>query len=407
MSQDSLHLKSDAFPAISLLDSYYDRDVTRLSDRGMASNMIGDRWSEVCTDVLASWPGTSVLLPSGEEVMVERVHRLDDISEISRIASRRKLQNPDFIVEGRLGGERVMMAADAKFSIDTAKAAQVSAETLTALLEVGPLITDLIPDLDTSAHARDGLFLSPDMPITNYVMLRKRGRLSVRVSTEQVKRIPVAPVPFLKPMEGSRLMGTLASIDDFRDDIRSNMLLALYYFRLVRACYGSYSDMTSPIIGPPDAGIGSVAELESQTASMAKNARSSWDVVLQWDARAEQVRRQREAVFAAMPFPIPNKDVRDRVVQESELRGLVAPSINSVRKRLGAWHRQQFDERLGVVLPPVADLPQLLQQIQMIGGEIEPLVDDAFNEIIDEVFASQPQLEDQPETGSEARDIMS
>ena len=40
-------LRSSAFPAQSLLDSYYDRDVTQLSDRGLASNMIGDRWSDV------------------------------------------------------------------------------------------------------------------------------------------------------------------------------------------------------------------------------------------------------------------------------------------------------------------------------------------------------------------------
>jgi len=337
---------------------------------------------------------------------IHQVYRLDDIPEIARIASRRKLQNPDFIIEGEIDSQVILMAVDAKFSIDTAKPSQVSAETLASLLDVGDLITDLLPGITMSANMRDGLFLSPDMPLSHYVLARTRGRLSVRVPREQVMLIPVAPVPFLKPLEGARLIGTLATCDGYREEIRSNMLLAMYYFRLVRACYGAYADMTAPILGPPDASVGSTAELESLTVSIVRSARSAWDVVLQWDTRAEQIRRQREAVFNAMPFPVPNKDVRDRVVLESELRGLEAPSINSVRKRLGAWHRQQFDARIGVVLPPVENLPALIQHLHHIAAEVEPLVPAAFDEIIETVFASQPELIPDLESVSTPQDIL-
>lgn len=90
-----------------------------------------------------------------------------------------------------------------------------------------------------------------------------------------------------------------------------------------------------------------------------------------------------------MPFPLANKDVRDRIERESELRGIDAPSVNSVRKRLGAWYRSQFDDRIGVVLPPVEDISALVERIQAIAAEVEPLVADALDEIIEDVFAMQ------------------
>lgn len=390
---DSLMLTSSAFPARTLLDSYYDRDVTRLSDRGLASNMIGDQWSQVSSDEISSWEGKSIDLPDGNAIEVHQVFRLDDIPSIATIASRRKLQNPDFVIAGVINGTSVLMAVDAKFSIDTAKSPQVSAETLQSLLDVGELITDLLPGLPLDAELRDGLFISPDHPLTHYVMARSRGRLSVRVPREQVLLIPVAPVPFLKPLEGARLIGTLASRDDFREEIRSNMLLAMYYFRLVRACYGSYGEMTTPIFGTADHRTLSTEELEQRTVELARTSRSSWNVVLQWDAAAEQIRRQRETAYAAMPFPLASKDLRDRIEAESELRGIDAPSVNSVRKRLGAWYRDQFDTRIGVVLPPVEDISELVQRIHLVANEVNPLIPEALDEIIETVFALQEQTQ--------------
>lgn len=386
---DDLQLRSSVFPAGTLLDSFYDRDVTRLSDRGLASNMIGDRWSEISSAEISSWEGTHLRLPDGSTLEVDQVFRLDDIPQIASIASKRKLQNPDFILAGRINDDSVLMAIDAKFSIDTAKSPQVSAETLQALIDVGELITDLLPGLPLGAEPRDGLFISPDVPLSHYVMSRSRGRLSVRVSRDQVILIPTKPVAFIKPLEGSRLIGALATLDGFRDEIRTNMLLAMYYFRLVRACYGSYADLTSPIFGPATVSEGTTGELEQKTIQIAQSATSAWDVVQQWDAAAEQVRRQRETAYAAMPFPLANKEVRERIELESELRGIDAPSVNSVRKRLGVWYRQQFDERIGVVLPPVQDISALVARIHSVASEVDPLVPDAMDEIIEDVFAAQ------------------
>lgn len=389
---EQLFLRSDAFPLKTLLDSYYDRQVTQLSDRGMASNMIGDRWSDVAADHIEAWPGIVVALPDGSELLVEQVYRLDTTPGIASIASKRKLQNPDFIVSGEHSGHRVLLAIDAKFSIDTAKSPQVAAETLSALLDVGPLITDLLPGVPTDAKVIDGFFISPEMPLSHYVLGLTRGRLAARVSRQQVLLIPVQPVPFLKPEQGSRLLGPLATVDGFRDQVRSNMLLAMYYFRLARACYGAYAETTTPIFGPSTAGIGSEADLERRTVEFAGTALSSWDLVLRWDAAADHVRRQRDAAYAAMAFPLANREIRDRVIAASERREVVPPSINSVRRRIGSWYRARFDERLGTVLPPVDDMAALLQRIHAIAAELGPDIGPSVNAIIDEVLAGQPHI---------------
>lgn len=393
MSQhDQLFLRSDAFPARTLLDSYYDRQVTQLSDRGLASNLIGDRWSDLAAQYLEQWPGTTVSLPDGSTIDVQHVYRLDSTPQIASIASKRKLQNADYIVVGTRAGRIVQFAIDAKFSIETAKSAQVSAETLSALLEVGELITAHLPGLPHNAEVLDGFFISPDMPLTHYVMGRPRGRMAARVDSDQVFLVPVQPVPFLKTEPGSRLLGPLAVLDGFRDDLKHNMLLAMYYFRLARACYGAYGELTRPIFGQADSCAASDSELEQRTIEIARSARSSWDVVLHWDNQAEQVRAQRETAYGAMAFPLPNRELRDKIVAESELRGVEQPSINSVRKRIGSWYREQFDDRLGTVLPPVDDMTVLLQRIHQAAVEVLPMIEPKVAAIIDEVLSAQPPV---------------
>lgn len=388
-SSTDLWLTNDAFPQGRLLESYYDRDVTRLSDRGLASSMIGDRWSDLCAEVVESWPGSLLVLPDGIGMQVESVYRLDAIPQLARIASKRGLQNPDFIVSGRVNGEQVLAAIDAKFSIDTAKNSQVAADTLAALLEVGELITDLLPNIDLNARLLDGYFLSPESPLTNYVLDLRRGRLAARVRRDRVLLLPLTPVQFIKPLQGSRLIGTLATIDGLRQDIRTNMLLAMYYFRLVRACYGAYIESITPLLGASGPITVVESDLENITLEMARGIQNSWQLVLAWDSRAEQVRRQRESVNAAMSLPIRSHELRDRIVAEAELRGIEAPSINSVRRVLGSWYRQQFDVALGVVPAPVHDLPDLLTRIHDVATMLLPEVQPALERALDTAFAQK------------------
>ncbi|MCA9832575.1 MAG: hypothetical protein KC435_01375 [Thermomicrobiales bacterium] len=388
-SSTDLWLMNDAFPQGRLLESYYDRDVTRLSDRGLASNMIGDRWSDICAEVVESWPGSAITLPDGITVQVESVYRLDAIPQLARIASKRGLQNPDFILSGTENGETILAAIDAKFSIDTAKNSQVAADTLTALLEVGELITDLLPGIDLQVRVLDGYFLSPESPLTDYVLNLRRGRLAARVRRDRVILLPLTPVQFIKPLQGSRLIGTVATIDGLRQEIRSNLLLAMYYFRLVRACFGAYIESKTPLLGAMGTPMVNEPDIEQITIEMARGIQSSWQLVLSWDERAEHVRRQRDAVNVATNLPMRSHELRDRVVAEAELRGIDAPSINSVRRAFGSWYRQQFDDAIGTIPAPVDDLPGLLERIHTVAATLTPEVQPALERVLDAAFAQK------------------
>lgn len=392
---EQIRLRSDAFPGGTLLEAYFDRDVVRLSDRGLASNMIGDRWSDIVGDEINEWPGQTISAGNGEPVLVTHVVRLDDIPSIARIASKRKLQNPDFIVAGTTQGKHVLFAADAKYSVETAKQSQVSAETLSALLDVGPLITELIPDIDIENAVLNGIFVSPDYPLTSYMMARTRGYRSVSVPRQQFHLVPLTPLAFLGPLSGARLIAVLAGIDGLEPETRSNVLLATYYFRLVRACIGCWLDQTDPVLGPRDRGSIRLAEVEDAIRLDARKAQTSWHVVEAWDARAELVRRQRDAINTAMQLPMPNRELREAVMRAAAATGGTPPSLNRVRKAIGSWYSGEIIDRVGVVLPPVSDLPSLLLRIETIARDLGPELQVRIPEIISEQLrAVRPDPED-------------
>src|SRR3954452_19348357 len=115
-----------------------------LADMGGASGMIGARWSDIVSDHTDSLAGVEVAVPSGGTHVIDHVIRLDALPQVAHLASKRSLQNPDFVLLGRSDGNLTLQAADAKFSIETARSKQVSVEMLSALADVGPAYTSLL-----------------------------------------------------------------------------------------------------------------------------------------------------------------------------------------------------------------------------------------------------------------------
>lgn len=383
---DDLALTAPVFPGGSILSAIFDRDLMRLSDRGGASGAIGDRWSDVCSSELNTWPETRLVTPGGHPLDVERILRLDDIPSVARISSRRKLQNPDFIVAGRSDVGTLMFSADAKFSIETAGASQVSADALRSLVDIGPMLTGHIEGLDAEAAIADGIFLSPDYSLTHYMMRRKRGHRSVSVDHEQIHLLPVRSVPFLKPLEGARLIPIYAEVDGFDRESRSSLLVGLYYFRLVRASFGCWNDMEMPLLAPKQGPGVDLAEIEDRTRTYARDARSGWEIVERWDAAAETVRSQRDLVNRITSVPIVNRELREELEVAVKDAGVEAPSMNKIRRRIGSWFREQIIAKVGVLEPPVPDFPGTVQQLEMLSREVRQELPTATTRIIREML---------------------
>jgi len=394
-STTDLSLTSDVFPGGSLLAAIFDRHLMRLSDRGGASGLIGDRWADLCADALNGWQETERAFPGDRlDVRVKRIVRLDDVPAIALTASRQKLQNPDFIVVGENGAGPVLLAADAKFSVETAVASQVSAESLQALLQMGPLVSDQLGDIGADTEIADGTFLCPDYSLTHFMLQRRRGARRATVGAEQVTLLPVTAASFFLPIEAASLIPIFAAVDDLPLDYRRSLLLAQYYFRLVRAGIGCWYDQVGPLLDfreKPDLDLGAV---EGQARDLAAGAATAWELVERWDDLAELVRQQRTAVNQVTSLPIVNRELRQEIEEAASARGVVAPSLNKVRRRIGSWFRKRLREDFGPIMPPVQDFSTLLMQLSERARELRPEVATATKAIIDELVEEAPGLDE-------------
>lgn len=389
-SSSEVHLSSPVFPGGNLLSAYFDRDVVRLSDRGGASGLIGDRWSDICADILQTWPGRRLDIRGDGEIEVERIVRLDDLPAVARAASRKKMQNPDFIVVGEGTGGPLTFAADAKFSVETAGASQVSREALEALLEIGPVMSQAVGDLHKDVSVADGIFLSPDYGLTHYMLGRKRGYRSVSVPHEQVTLLPVTALGFLKPVEGANLIPIFARADNHDRQSRQNLLLALYYFRLGRAGIGLWNDETASLLMPKHRADLDLRTIAVTASELAGTATSAWEIIEQWDRRAEAARAQRQQVADATSLPIVNRELREKVEAAAAQAGAPAPSLNKVRRRIGSWFNDRLIEDFGLLMPPVPNFPEVVRLLRARADELRPEIDRVTAQMIQELLEEPP-----------------
>lgn len=378
-----------------MLAAVFDRQLMRLSDRGGASGMIGSRWADICASALDGWTQTTRTLAGDERsVAVQRIIRLDDVPAIALTASRQKLQNPDFIIVGENGAGPVLLAADAKFSVETAVASQVSAESLRALLQLGPLIGGHLVDIDVEAGVQDGVFLCPDYSLTHYMLDRRRGNRRATVDPAQVAFLPVTAPSFIEPMEAATLIPLFSGVDELRLDFRRSLLLTLYYFRLVRAGIGCWFDQTGPLLDYREKPALDLEQVEAQARHFAARTNSAWEMIEAWDDLAETVRQQRTAVNQVTSLPIVNRELRQQVEAAAEAAGVVAPSLNKVRRRIGAWFRDRLRDDFGPILPPVDDFSGVLMRLSDRARDLRPEVAAATEDIILEMLLNAPSIEE-------------
>ena len=262
-----LDFSSNALPGGSLIASVYDRAFMQLADRGGASNAVGDRWADLCAEALRSDEANlENLRESAHGLVADFSVRLDDIPEISRTASKHKLQNPDFLIVGDDSGRQVLWAADAKFSVDTARSKQVSGDVVEALLGLGATVRSLLPPLSAELKIDNGVFLCPDYALTHRLLRDRRGPRRATVRQSEVRFVPVSAGQFLGPMGHQGLREFCARLDGFPIDSSQSLMLALYYYRLARAAAGCWMDQTGPLL----------AFREARTSGISPSGATRW-----------------------------------------------------------------------------------------------------------------------------------
>lgn len=371
-----------------------DREVMGLADRGGASGLVGERWADHCADWTARWSRRETPVPDGLLVplVVERVIRLDHRPEIERAASKRALQNPDLLLVGTRDGRATLQAADAKFSVETARSKQVSPAVVEAFLGLGEILRPVVGELPDAIDLVPGVFLCPDYPLTHVMLRRRQGITRVTVKDREVVMVPVAPREFFSSMDGSSIMPILAEVDHLPLRLDASLLAGVFYFRLARAAVGCWLDSVKPLLAFHDVIDVDIGAVERESQVRTKRAGSAWDLIRSWNADVDTVRAQRAAVDQVAALPISGRELRD-LIDRVAAGAKPPPSVNQVRRRLGAWYRQEIRDRVGPLRPPVADLPSALQAVAQAGAEISPRVEPTAKEIIARLIAAGPSTE--------------
>src|SRR4051812_43633234 len=181
------NVTSSRLPGGDLVSALYNREVMGLADRGSASNLIGHRWADLAAEHAATWISQERQLPgrTDQPMRVVRVERLDAIPQLASAASRRSLKHPDLFLVGERNGRSTVQAADAKFSVETARAKQVSPEAVLALRVLQHQGKSILPVLDDDIDVVPGVFLSPDYLLTHLSLRGRYGIVRPTVSREE------------------------------------------------------------------------------------------------------------------------------------------------------------------------------------------------------------------------------
>jgi hypothetical protein len=363
-----------------LLRSLLDRRLMGLADRGGASGFVGLAWGDYCRAWLTDQVGKPISVGAQIHGVVESVVDIDAIPGLAAFASSRALQNPDFVITLVTPDGPMLVAVDAKFSIETAKPRQVSAEILTALLETpGTPVRPLVP-----AHGveRDGFFITPDYELTHLVLNGTTGILRASVRDEQVCLLDARPDQFFTGPDLHALIDGLAAVDGSQVDWERDLVAALYYARCAFACMGCRIDETKPLLGRS-----TVRELDdpgllTELVERGRQSTSAWQLIQRWDRDAEDVRAIRIRVHQAADIGIPNRDLRAIVEVASERLGQTPPSMNRVRRELAIWTNRELEQRFGTVFHPIPDLGHFLVELRRAVSELQPGVPARVREIV-------------------------
>lgn len=377
----------------------FDRDVMTFADRGGASNLIGDRWADLAAAHAAALAGSGQVIERFDQppAPIVRVDRLDATPRIAAEASKRGMQNPDLLLIGQDSSGQTLQAADAKFSVETARSKQVSVEVVIALLGLRDRLPELLPGLSEEFQIEPGLFLCPDYLLTHLMLdtsrRPRRGILRTSVSPHEVVLVPVNPATFWEGVEGSSVMAPLAGVDELTAQPEKSLLAGVYYFRLARAAVGFWLDANKPLLLFNDVVAVDEPAIRAEALRRTATARSAIEMIWHWDRDVQAIRNQRASVEHVSGLPIPGRDLRPNTARIAASLGVEPPSANQVRRRLGAWYRAELRERVGPVQPPVANLPEILREIGEIARELAPRVEAELERVVREIATETVQRE--------------
>ena len=379
---------SARLPGGNLIAAVLDQQLMGWSDRGGASRIFGEQWADACAEVLQRWMGTERDTADGLPFVVECVVRLDDDPRIALQAGRQKLANPDFILYGtRIDGQPILQALDAKFSIESAKPRQVSAENLRALLEVeGSLIQEAVcahmgSPAVASAETVRGVFLAPLGPLTDYFLPRMTLGPEPEIDPSDVVLLSADPVELFADVPVAVAVDPLARVDNLPVDPWANIAATVYYLRLACAAAWMWVEARTPLLSlapPPSL---DVPTFQTELRSRLTGAHSAYIAVAAWARDVERVARARKELRDALVLPIRMQEIRSLVPNAEEPEG--RRLVKRARAALDRRFRERVIEEVGEVpASPTRPLADIVRDVRAASRKLEPELRQLVHDLI-------------------------
>jgi hypothetical protein len=388
------NIRSPRLPGGTLISAVLDRQLMGWSDRGGASRIFGDIWSEHCWHFLSN--GAEIFQDQDYDHEQSSIIRLDDIPEIAIQAGRNKLPNPDFlIVSPGSRGTITVRAVDAKFAVDRLKRIQISPDSIRELIQLpGSLARRAIErqigtEVVDQIEYRPGLFLGPRSLLNDYFYEQITGGDDPRIPSDEVELVDVESNSLFQRVEDHSVMEMMKHIDQLEASSSSGeLVLDMYYLRLASAARWFTSQARMPLLSRETPEPVEVDLVVETTEARIQPGESAYGLVEQWSVVTDQVLERQKRVKDAARLPVKMSEIR-KLLEGAD----VAPENKVVRKTRGILERTFMDRLIDETgtIPPVSDreIERVISMVQEVSRSLREEMRSEARRIVDDIIVPE------------------
>jgi hypothetical protein len=377
------NIRSPHLPGGTLISAVLDRQLMAWSDRGGASRIFGDIWSEHCWGILTN--GSSLFEEPPLSTSKPLVVRLDDSPDIAIQAGRHKLPNPDFlIVSPGTRGTYSVRAIDAKFAVDRLRRTQVSPESIRDLVELpGSLARRLLEtQIDVSAFDEleyaPGMFIGPNSLLNDYFHQQLTSGNEPQIPATELKLIAVESREIFNRVDERELMSLLQEIDGLEaTSPQSGIVLGMYYLRLASAARWFETQARQPLLTLEPARQ-APADLALSTArEKIERGVSAYGLIEEWSESAEHSVARQKRVKDAARLPVRMGEIRKlvgthRFDDEKKAVRIVRASLDKV------FFRRLIESTGEIPAEPAEPFEQTIERVRIASENLrQPMFHEA------------------------------
>ncbi|MEX2425159.1 MAG: hypothetical protein WD401_00175 [Thermomicrobiaceae bacterium] len=363
------NIRSPDLPGGTLISAVLDRRLMAWSDRGGASRIFGDIWSEHCWAYLTNGSSLFTGITGSEPAPI--ILRLDDNPKIAIQAGRNKLPNPDFLVlTSGQANEYVVRAVDAKFAVDRLRRTQIGPESIRDLIELpGSLAREEIVNIAGESAIEQlsfqpGMFLGPNSLLNDYFYQQLTTGDAPQIPVDELKLLTVDADALYSRIEEHQLMSMLQSIDGLiATSPESEIVLGMYYLRLSSAARWFETQARQPLLAVDEIEPVDIDQVLDSARNRVQPGISAYGLIEEWSEVAERSVERKKHVSDAARLPTRMSEIR-ALVERRKLDDQ-KKAVRIIRGTLEKQFARRLVETVGVIpSEPAEPLDEIVERVR-------------------------------------------